>query len=1188
MVQRLVGEVGIKGTPVVDGFYRELQSELRKIEQRAKKDPVEVPVTLVGSLRDDLARKKLEASGQDAVEIPVGLDLDSLAFAHAKKLLGEFRETVHETVNTWERAKFEDKAAKIKADAEVEAALAQLAAIDTYDPKITIDAFVNPSTIEKIKAIFAEIPDEIVNVDAQVNLAELEHARELFNTIPDEIVEAEFLPDLDSLLATKNAADALLSDVQVKADIDLDALARVKEAVAAIPDETVDLRPDVSEPAMASALARLAAFEDVTVDVLPELIPAAVAEVKAEAKGLLSRITMDVLMALDESSAAQVVSTAIRIAKVTRPVIEAGVRVSKAAVAKVKGTVSAMFRAIGRPTVEVALRVSKASVAKVMATLHAISGMKLFQSISADLSDMFTRFDKLALSISGVGLAVASVSMLAVGLSGALVAVAGDLAAIGGLAATLPAFLGGAVVSAVVLGSALKDAKTVLGDLGPAMSQLQDTISANFWDAAAQPIRDLVNTHLPAVEAGVARVSASMGGAVAAFVSSFSGALSDGALTTMFDNLALGFDNASLGAAALGEAVAALGTAGSQYLPQFGQWLTDISVKFNEWVQVITSDGSLEAWVQRGLAQLNNLFSIFQSLYTIFTELGGVVESAGFTGLDGIAASLSGAANAIQSSGVKDALGMMFAGARAGMDEFGAGLSALFGSIMTMAPTLQSVFQSVGATLGSISQGIATMLSDPAMQKGISDLFAGIQAGVQALGPVFASMGGFLGPLLTAVGQFVGALGPFFAALAGTGPVFGELMTVVGQLAELLMGQLGQALALLLPPIMNLVSSLLPPLTALLTSIIGFIAPLAAALAPIVEMVAVSLGQVLAMLIPMLTGIVNTILPVVVQVMAALAPLLMPIMSAVMSIVQAVLPPLIGLIMQLLPPIMQLVQALLPPIGALLGVIGGVLEWLAPIIGNIIGFIATVVGGILTFVIGVITGIVTAISAFPTWWETQFIPFLAGVVAYWSNIWNSVSNFFQSTWDKINAAIALAKAWVVSTFIGIVNSVKEKIEEVKTFVANIPSTVTNAIGNVGDTLVNAGKSIIEGFLNGLKNAFEDVKSFVGGIADWIAQNKGPESYDRKLLVRHGGWIMDGLDKGLEDGFVNVQGRVSRMGAGIQSAFNVDKNGAWRLSVDGGPGMGTTLNAPITMPRTDPNVVLDKFAVRARRAVRGVA
>ena len=70
--------------------------------------------------------------------------------------------------------------------------------------------------------------------------------------------------------------------------------------------------------------------------------------------------------------------------------------------------------------------------------------------------------------------------------------------------------------------------------------------------------------------------------------------------------------------------------------------------------------------------------------------------------------------------------------------------------------------------------------------------------------------------------------------------------------------------------------------------------------------------------------------------------------------------------------------------------------------------------------------------------------------------------------------------------------------------------ILGALGNLGGLLLNAGGQIMEGFLSGLKSAWGAVTDFVGGIASWIAEHKGPKRVDMALLVPAGGWIMGGF------------------------------------------------------------------------------
>lgn len=228
---------------------------------------------------------------------------------------------------------------------------------------------------------------------------------------------------------------------------------------------------------------------------------------------------------------------------------------------------------------------------------------------------------------------------------------------------------------------------------------------------------------------------------------------------------------------------------------------------------------------------------------------------------------------------------------------------------------------------------------------------------------------------------------------------------------------------------------------------------------------------------------------------------------------------------------------------------------------TIVQTVWTVISTIISTVLNVIAGIINTVTSI--------------IKGDWSGAWENIKGVAQTVWDGIKSVISTvinAIKDVISTVLGAIKNVVTTIwNGIKDFISNAINAIKDTVINVGNALKDgfmnamnalkdgvmgaidsvkgffdqlwnidlgaAGQAIMEGFLGGLKSMWGAVTDFVGGIASWIAEHKGPISYDRRLLTPAGLAIMGGFNTALMSGFEDVKGNVSGMADGIRSMFD---------------------------------------------------
>jgi Phage-related protein len=507
---------------------------------------------------------------------------------------------------------------------------------------------------------------------------------------------------------------------------------------------------------------------------------------------------------------------------------------------------------------------------------------------------------------------------------------------------------------------------------------------------------------------------------------------------------------------------------------------------------------------------ISNLSDVYDAIHVIQNELG----ITGTTALEA-AETLSGSAAAMKSafSNVLGglALGQDIQPALQGLAETTA--TFLFGNFIPM----------VGNILKALPGAIVSFF-----KSAVPQFLAGGKEMLESLGiGIDSGMSGFLSKVLTTIDPVIEGFKTAFGQLpALIETVVSTIVPIIGKIAtaftKLDFSGIQAVLSAIIPAIQNAFSTMMDIVKPAIDKVIESFTKLWNAIQPLLSILADALMPVLQIIGAFLGGVFKGILiglSGVFDVLRVVIEFLTPVINVLVNAIKACLP--------VFTKIAEWIGVLVG-LFANFGTAGTSLKALLTSTWTNIKSAISMAGQGISAVINVIkTAFTSAGSAggvlkniLSAAWNA-----IKAVISVVGNAIGSVINTIKSIFSSLGSAGGSLRSAMSTAWNGMKAVISTVSNAIKTIVNGI-KTVFNGLKNIN--LLAIGKAIIDGFLKGIKASFEKVKDFVGGIASWIKENKGPIEYDRKLLIPAGDAIMSGLDEGLRDKFKDVQKTIGSM------------------------------------------------------------
>jgi len=226
---------------------------------------------------------------------------------------------------------------------------------------------------------------------------------------------------------------------------------------------------------------------------------------------------------------------------------------------------------------------------------------------------------------------------------------------------------------------------------------------------------------------------------------------------------------------------------------------------------------------------------------------------------------------------------------------------------------------------------------------------------------------------------------------------------------------------------------------------------------------------------------------------------------------------------------------------------------------NVVSFFTQLPGRIATFLSNAVTRTVSWVTNMVSKARSMGTQFLQSVVSFFQQLPGKIATFLQNVISKVTT-------WGTNL-----------VSKGKSAAKNLVDAVVNGIKSLPTKMATAGKNLVEGLWNGIKGATswikEKISSFGSGIISGFKDAFGINSPSKETAIL-GGYLDEGLAKGMEDNADSPMAAMRRVTGGVLGAAESEMNG---LALERNLRSGTAFSSPANMETGNGGAaILDKL------------